>query len=98
MIAIGLLVLLIALVELPRALIEWRRSRLESIAAQHESKKIYGMACSRRGPVGYFDINGKLMTQSEVKVANWHAKLAVKYRAAATKPWRFVEPDPPPPQ
>jgi hypothetical protein len=96
MIAVGFLAIALGLVELPRVLIEVRRRRLESVAVEHESKKIYGMGC-RGGPVRYYGIDGKLMTEAEVKAANWHAKLAVKYRTAATKPWLPVEPDPPPP-
>jgi hypothetical protein len=97
MIAVGVFALLIGFVELPRGLIEMRRRRLESIAAEHESKMICGVGCSRRGPPSYFDRDGRLMTEAEVKAAGWHAKLAVKYRTAATKPWLAVDPDPPPP-
>ena len=58
---------------------------------------IYGMGCSHLGRVAYFGATGKPMTAAEVKAARWHAKLAVKYRTAATKPWLPVDPDPPPP-
>jgi hypothetical protein len=97
MIAVGILALTIGLIELPRSLIAMRRHRLESIAAEHESKMIYGRGCSHARQPCYFDRLGRLMTEDEVKAADWHAKLAVKYRTAATKPWLPVEPDPPPP-
>jgi hypothetical protein len=96
LIAVGVLSLTIGLVELPRGLIELRRRRLESIAAEHEFKMIYGMGC-RGGPVRYYDVHGGLMKEAEVKSAKWHAKLAAKYRTAATKPWLPVGPDPPQP-
>jgi hypothetical protein len=97
MTAVGVIALMIGLVGLPRSLIEMRRRRLESIAAEHESKTISGMGCSYRGPRSYYDRDGRLMTEAEVRAAGWHAKLAVKYRTAATKPWLAVAPDPPPP-
>ena len=97
LIAFGVLALTIALVEVPHGLIELRRRRLESIAAEHESKMTYGMGCGG-GPVSYYDIHGRLMTGAEVKSAGWHAKLAMKYRTAATKPWLAIEPDPPEPE
>ncbi len=97
LIAFGAVALTIGLIELPRGLIELRRRRLESIAVEHESKMTYGMACSRVGPASCYDIHGKLMTKAEVKSADWHAELAVKYRTAALKPWLLVGPDPPPP-
>jgi hypothetical protein len=96
MIAVGVLALTVGLVELPRGLIEMRRRRLEAIAAEHESKMIYGLGC-RGGPARYYDIHGRLMTEAEVKSADWHARLAVKYRSAATRPWLPVGPDRPPP-
>jgi hypothetical protein len=97
MIAVGVFALSIGLIELPRGLIEMRRRRLESIAAEHESKMIYGMGCSRSGPPSFYDRHGRIMTDAEVMAADWHAKLAVKYRNAATRPWLPVEPDPAPP-
>jgi hypothetical protein len=108
MIAVGVFALMIGLVELPRGLIalrrrrlesiiEMRRRRLESIAAEHESKMIAGRGYSKSGPPTYYDRHGRRMTEAEVKAAFWHAKLAVKYRTAATKPWLAVDPDPPPP-
>jgi hypothetical protein len=97
MIAAAVLGLTAGLIELPRLLIEERRRRFDSVAAEHESKMIYGIGCSRRGPPTYYDIHGRVMTAAEVEIADWHAKLARKYRAAAAKPWLPVEPDPPPP-
>jgi hypothetical protein len=50
MTAVGVIALMIGLVELPRGLIEMRRRRLESIAAEHESKTISGMRLLGRRP------------------------------------------------
>ena len=74
-------------------LIEERRRRFESVAAEHQSKRWNGIGESFAGPPTYYDGNGKIMTPAEVK-----AKLEQKYRSAAALPWLPVEPDPPPPR
>lgn len=94
-IAVGVVALVIGAVGLPYGLIELRRWRFESVAAAHESKMIYGLGCGG-GPPSHYDRDGRLMTTAEVKLADWHANLTAKYRAAAIKPWLPVAPDPPP--
>ena len=75
-----------------------RRRRFEGVAAKHELKLIYGISESRTGPPTYTDGNGKIMTTGDVEAVGWHAKLAQKYRTAATRPWLPVESDPPRPE
>lgn len=87
-----------ALIGLAFGLIEERRRRFESVAAEHESKLWYGsISESRTGPPTYYNGNGEVMTTADLEAVDWHKKLAQKYRGAAAKPWLPVEPDPPPP-
>jgi hypothetical protein len=74
----------------------YRRWSFGSLAAYHQSKGVYGYACSRTS-WALIDCNGKVMTPAEVKAADWHRALAEKYREAAAHPWLPVEPDPPEP-
>jgi hypothetical protein len=74
-----------------------RRWSFESLAAYHQSKGVYGYACSRTS-WACIDRNGKVMTPDEIKVADWHMALAQKYRRAAAQPWLPVEPEPPLPK
>jgi hypothetical protein len=87
-----------AIVAMTFTLIEERRRRFESVAAEHQSKRWRGIGESFAGPPTYYDGNGKIMTPAEVKASDWHAKLEQKYRSAAAEPWLPVEPDPPPPR
>jgi hypothetical protein len=73
-----------------------RRWSFESLGAYHQSKGVYGYACSRTS-WACIDCNGKVMTPDEAKLALWHMALAEKYRQAAAHPWLPVEPDPPEP-
>jgi hypothetical protein len=74
-------------------LLEHRRRSFESLAAYHQSKCVYGYACSPTSWAGV-NRNGKIMTPDEVKVTDWHRALAKKYRQAAAHPWLPIEPEP----
>jgi hypothetical protein len=75
-----------------------RRRRFESLATYHDTKVVYGMACSRTEPPIYFDLNGRVMPSDEAQASEWHASLRDKYLKAATCPWLPVDPDLPPPE
>jgi Tfp pilus assembly protein PilE len=53
-----------------------------------------------RREMGYFPgcALGQTLFERVWDEAEWHARLKSKYELAATRPWRSVEPDPPPPE
>jgi hypothetical protein len=67
-----------------------------ALAAYHESKTAWSIACTDRGCI-YRDHNGKFMTRADVAASPWHEKVSKIYRSAARRPWLAAEPIPPEP-
>jgi hypothetical protein len=83
----------------------YRSAEFERLADFHEAQMIPigSMDLSEvhgdwNDELRYYGRDGRRLTEREVALNRWHARLKRKYRAAAEQPWRPVEPDPPEPK
>ena len=76
-----------------------RRMRFSRLAAYHRARIV--------APSQYVDKNRRIVRwvgrdsrffEERPRLDYWHEELAMKYDAAASRPWYPVEPDPPPPR
>jgi hypothetical protein len=78
------------------AVIAWRRSLLQRLAAHHDTEA-RSIRPSVNGDFMPFGVTIQVSPEAAA-LADYHERLAEKYREAARHPWLPVEPDPPEPQ